>query len=74
MVINDLDVISFVIAPLETNPPLVVDADAILARSIAFEFLKAISWGSEQILKIFSIIEIDQFATSGALNILGQFG
>ncbi len=72
MVIDDLDIFSFVIAPLETNSPLVVDTDTILARSIAFEFLKAISWWSEQIMKIFSIIEIDQFATSGALNVLGQ--
>ena len=42
MVINDLDVKRIAIAPNETDPILIVDADTVLTLPIAFQSFKAI--------------------------------
>jgi hypothetical protein len=46
VVVNDFDVERLVttIGPFETDSPLIVDFDAILARAIATELFEAISW------------------------------
>jgi hypothetical protein len=63
-----------VVDPMETDAPLVIDAVAILASSVAFQLLKPITRRSQQILKVIVIIEINQFPASSTLDILGQFG
>ena len=48
MVVDDLDVVGIASGPSETDTPLVVDANAVLAVTIAFKLLEAISrWESE---------------------------
>src|SRR5208337_5433239 len=53
MVVHDLDVrrACRVLGPLEANPPLHVDADAVLACPVAFQGLKAVAGETPQILK-----------------------
>jgi hypothetical protein len=43
MVIDNLNVICVSACPTETNPPLVVDSDAVLAGSIASKRFQAIA-------------------------------
>ncbi len=43
MVIGNLDVPCFPIPPDETDPPLIIDADTVLASSITPKRLKAIA-------------------------------
>jgi hypothetical protein len=45
MVINDLDVarLRLAVRPLETNPPAIVDPDAVLTRPIAPQRLEAVA-------------------------------
>lgn len=68
MIINDLDISGLVVDPLETDAPLVVDANTVLSSTFSFQFLKPVTWRSKQVVEIFSVIEIDHFAASGALN------
>jgi len=42
MVVDDLDVKGVTAPPLETDPPLLVDADALLALAIAFQGLELV--------------------------------
>jgi hypothetical protein len=42
MVIDDLDVQGVTVTPPETDPPLLVDPDAVLALSIALQSLELI--------------------------------
>jgi hypothetical protein len=70
MIINDLDVSCLVVNPLETDTPLVVDADGILVGSITFELLEPITRRGEQVLEVLSVIKIDQFPASRALDVL----
>jgi len=44
MIIHDLDFKGVPLAPRKANPPLVIDADAVLTFPIAFEAFQAISW------------------------------
>jgi len=49
VVINDLNVKRIAIAPNETDPILIVDADTVLALPIAFQSFKMIPWKDCQI-------------------------
>jgi hypothetical protein len=48
VIIYDLNVVSIAISPRETNAPLVIDSNAVLAGPIATEFFEAIGrWRSK---------------------------
>jgi hypothetical protein len=51
MVIDDLDIPRFALPPRKADPPLVVDANAHLPRTIAFQRLQAIAGRHAQIVK-----------------------
>jgi hypothetical protein len=70
--INDLNVSGLIINPLEAYAPLVIDAKVVLPRPLSFQSLKMVAWGSKQVSKVFGVIQVDQFAASGALNVHGQ--
>lgn len=42
MIINDMNIITISFTPLETDSPLDIDPDAVLAFSISFEGLKPV--------------------------------
>ena len=60
MVIDDLDLVGIGILPAETDPPLVVDPDAVLPRPIAFELLEPVTRWNPEVLKGFGSVERDQ--------------
>jgi len=72
MVIHNFNVSGFIFDPLEANSPLIVYANAVLSCAISFEPLKPVSRRSHQILQIFSVIKVEQFASSSALDIPWQ--
>jgi hypothetical protein len=72
MVINNLDISGLAADPFETDTPLVIDADAILACSISPELLESVAGNGRQVLQIFCAIEVKQFAASSALDIRRQ--
>lgn len=51
MVIHDLDAVGIPILPEETNPPLIVDPDAVLAFAGTFQSLKTVGRWCLQIFK-----------------------
>ena len=53
MIVHDFDVrrARGVLGPLEANPPLHVDADAVLPCPVAFQRLEAVAGETPQILK-----------------------
>jgi hypothetical protein len=71
MVINDFHVVGVAIPPLKANTPLVVDADAVLASTIARELLQAIRRWNPKVLNCDSPIQHPQFPQGYLLNILG---
>src|SRR4051794_3542179 len=60
VVIDDRHVVRVPVAPDETDPPLVVDADAVLAAPIATEFFQAIPGRDAQVVECFSRVARDE--------------
>jgi hypothetical protein len=46
-----LDIRNVAVSPAETDSPLVVDADAEFAISVALQYFQAVPWGNTKVLK-----------------------
>ena len=73
MVIDDLDFVGVSVAPDKADTPLVVDADAVRSRPMAFESFEPVARWHPQVLQSFRLIESDQFAQGNALDFSRQF-
>lgn len=69
MVINDLHVFCAGVSPTKADAPLIVDAYAVFAVSLAFQGLKAIARGYAQVLQSGSDLELSEFAPSNCLDV-----
>jgi len=72
MIIYDLNVSGFIFDPLKADSPLIVYADAVLTRTASLKPLKPVSRRGQQVLQIFSVIQVEQFTPGGALDIPRQ--
>jgi hypothetical protein len=50
MIIHDLDLMGISVYPLEAEPPLVVNTNAVLSCSVTFWLLQSVTRGLHQIL------------------------
>jgi hypothetical protein len=69
MIINDFDVFCESIRPKKADPPLFIDANAILTGTTAFKHLKAIAGWNSQILKVIGNFELSEFSPGNRGNI-----
>lgn len=72
VVVDDLDVEGIGGAPDEADAPLIVDADAVLASTIALERLEPITGRNAQVGEGVGRIENDEFPKRDALKAGGQ--
>jgi hypothetical protein len=73
MIVDNLDFVGIPFSPLETDTPLIIDADAVLARSIPAQLLQPIGWRASQVLQCSGVVEHAQFTQSDLLDIIRQF-
>jgi hypothetical protein len=62
VVVNDLDIVGVAVSPPEADAPLIVDADAVLAGSIAPQLLQPITRRHPEILEALGGIELGELA------------
>ena len=62
MVVNKLDLVRIAVPPAETNAPLIIDANTVLARSLPFEFLQAIAGRDAQVLELLGGVNEAEFS------------
>src|ERR1700730_7938700 len=72
VVIHDFDLFGVRVSPEETNSPLVIDSNTLLALPVIFKPLKAISRQTGQIGQVHARGQRQRFSASRALNIKGQ--
>jgi len=72
MIINDFNVVASIGLPDKADPPLVVDANAVLAFPVSRDRFKSIAWGNPQILNILGGVQHAQLATHYGLKIAGR--
>jgi len=70
MIIHDLDVVSVALSPHETDPPLIVDSNAMLTLTVAVKLLQAVAGRDAQVLQRLCVVQHGHLATRGALDIL----
>ncbi len=72
MIVDNLDVEGVTIAPDKTDPPLVVDANTVLARTIAGQTFQAIARRNVQIVQSGRAVKHSQLASGDSLNLSRQ--
>src|SRR3989344_4537723 len=73
VIVHDLHVIGVAVAPREAYPPLIVDADAVLALAVALKGFKPIAGRHTQRIQHGRRIELQQLAPREALQGVRQF-
>jgi len=68
VIVDDLDVVCVGSEPSETDAPLIVDSDAVLASPVSGEFLKAIRGRDAKVEEAGRGIKHDEFAKGNALK------
>jgi hypothetical protein len=69
VIVDDLDLICVPIAPLETDTPLVIDANAALTRSVPRQLFESIPGWHPEILERLGSVEDREFPESDSLQI-----
>ena len=61
MIVNDLYFVSVSLSPTEANPPLVVDANAMLTLACSGQLLKSVARRDTEIAQAFRGVENSEF-------------
>ncbi len=72
MVIDNLDVVSIATFPAKTDPPLVVDANAMLPYSITCQLLEAVARRHAEVIERGSRVDLGKLAQRDSLNRMRQ--
>jgi hypothetical protein len=70
MIIDDFDIVSVANPPYETDSPLIVDSNAVLAFPVTAKFLEAVTRRHAQILQRLRIVQHRELTSGGVLNAL----
>ena len=73
MVVDNLNVHGIAINPLETDSPLIIDANAILSRPVAPKLLQMIGRRHAKVVQPDGIIDHPQLAQRSLLDVGRQF-
>jgi hypothetical protein len=72
VVVSDFNVKGVSLFPSETDSPLIVDADTVLACTVTLQSFQTVSWWDPQILQLDSIFKEPQFPPRGFEQITGK--
>ena len=68
MIVHDLNILGSAIVPAETDPPLIIDPDAVLPRAIASKSFKAIARRHTEIVERIRRMHHQQLSKRDTLN------
>lgn len=69
MIVDNLDLVGMAVLPHETDPPLVIDPDAMLPLSVTSQCLESIAWRHPQVLKQRRSVQLSQFPEGYSLDV-----
>jgi len=72
MVIHNFHIQRIFALPAETNAPLVVDVDAVLAFAVVFQGFQVVAVRLAQVIQTPRLMQQQQFAPRRALNLVRQ--
>jgi hypothetical protein len=68
MVVHNLDITGIALSPHKTNPPLIVNSNAVLPLSISTQGFQAVSWWNAEIIQRFRPMEQQQLSSGDPLK------
>jgi hypothetical protein len=68
VVVDQLDIFGASVSPFETDPPLLVDADAVQAGAVSFQFLESIAWRDLQVAEQLGSVENQELPEGNPLG------
>jgi hypothetical protein len=72
VIVNDLDVVGVTASPSETDPPLIVDADAVLALPITSQSFQAVPRRNTQVVQALGRIKHAELAQRHPLHVRAE--
>jgi hypothetical protein len=72
VVIHDLDVPYLTFAPPETNPPLIINADAMLTASVTVQGFETVAWRDLKVIDLLCRVDGKKFGSCTALYLVGN--
>jgi hypothetical protein len=69
VVVRDFDIMGVTSGPSEADPPLVIDANAVLPASISRQPLQPVPWGNAQVMKRLRRVQKQKLSVCPALQI-----
>jgi hypothetical protein len=72
VIIQDLDFPCFTFAPPETDPPLIVNADALLTASVTLQGFAAVAWRNPKVIDLLCRVDGKKFGSRTALYLVGN--
>jgi hypothetical protein len=70
VVVHDFNFPYGTVAPLEAEPPLIVNADAMLTAPISVQSFEAIAWGDPWIINFLCRVDSKKFGSRTALDLV----
>src|SRR5207245_10868308 len=72
MIVDDLDIPAFAIAPNKADAPLIVDANTDLTLAVAIQRLQTVAWRHAQIVELLRCVDCKKLRAGAPLNVWGQ--
>lgn len=69
VIIHDLDFFGACIRPAETEPVLIIDADAVLADPVAFQRFQPVARWNAEIVQPIGDLQLPELATRNSLDV-----
>jgi len=68
MIIHNLHIKRIAPSPAKTDPPLIVNADAVLSLPFSLEGLQAVSGRGSKVAQLHGAVQLSQFPARGPFN------
>jgi len=72
VIVDDFDRISLAVMPCETDPPLLIDPNAVLALSIPLQSFQSVSWRDSQVFQRVRTINEKELSQCQMMEIRGK--
>ena len=72
MIVHDLHILGRLTPPYEADPPLVIDANAVLASTVPLQGLKTIAGRSGQVANLLRVVQLPKLTLDDPLNVVRQ--
>jgi hypothetical protein len=69
VVIDDFDLMRSIFLPTETNAPLVIDSDGVLAFAVSLESLQTVAGRDGEVFEFGDRMELSQFSQGDTLDV-----